>query len=63
MDRITVVVNPTEGGVHLQESPPSQIVSEISGGHAVEPFHPFLQSAVGGVDVLDVEDVLEHPFP
>ncbi len=50
------------GDLHLQEPSPSQIVREIFGGHTVKPFQPFFQSAVVGVDVLDVEDALDYPF-
>lgn len=48
--------------IQLQKSPPPQVVSKISGRHAVEPFHPFLQPTVVRVDVLDMEDALDHAF-
>ena len=45
----------------LKETPPPQITVQVPGRHSIEPPHPPLQSAVVGVDVLDMENLLLHP--
>jgi hypothetical protein len=38
----------------LNKASPSQVVSQVAGGYAVEAVHPFLQAAIVGIDVLDM---------
>jgi hypothetical protein len=40
----------------LNQAWPAQIVAQVAGGHAVKAVHPFLESAIVGIDVLDVID-------
>lgn len=40
------------GGIDIVE--PRHVVVQVLGGHALEAFHPALQTAVIGIDVLDV---------
>ncbi len=50
-------------GGSLKEPSPSQIIRQKSGGNATKSFHPSVETAVVGVDILDVEDAFDHPFP
>ena len=45
----------------LKEAAPAEIVLQVLSGDAVEASHPSLQAAVVGIDVLDVEDAVQHP--
>ena len=44
----------------LKEAAPAEIVLQVLSGDAVEVAHPSLQAAVVGIDVLDVEDAVQH---
>lgn len=46
----------------LQQPSPTQIVREVFCGHAMEPSHPFLQSAGIRVHVLYMKHFLAHPL-
>lgn len=37
--------------VSLDQSSPAQIVRQVAGSHAMETEHPFLESAIVGIDV------------
>src|SRR5271155_1144537 len=39
----------------FQGSSPSQVVRQIFGGHAMEAAHPFVEPAVIGIDVVDMD--------
>lgn len=43
------------GSESFDRSPPTQIIREVYGGDAMEPPHPFLETAVVGVHVVDVQ--------
>ena len=47
----------------FQASAPPEIVGEILGRNAAEAGHPALEAAVVGIDVLDVEGVIDDPNP
>lgn len=42
--------------VSLNQASPAKIVAQVAGGNAVKTAHPFLQSTVVGIDVLDMID-------
>ncbi len=46
----------------LQQSAPTQIVREVFCRHAMEPSHPFLQSAGIRVHILHMKHFLAHPL-
>ena len=45
----------------FQTPAPPEIVGQVFGRDAVETRHPALETAVVGVDVLDVEGVVDDP--
>lgn len=48
--------------ITLQHAAPAQIIRQITGGHAMKASHPAFQSAVVGIDVLDMESALAYPL-
>ena len=47
----------------LDHATPAQVVVQVFGSHPVEPSHPFFQSRMIGVRVLDVVDAGQDPDP
>ena len=44
----------------FSQSVPAEVVGEVFGGYAVELCDPFFESAVIGIDVLDVINAADH---
>ena len=47
-------------GMVIDEAEPGEIVVEVLRGDALKPAHPFFESTMKGVDVLDVINLLDN---
>lgn len=47
----------------LEDSTPGEVVGEVASSDAMKSSHPFLESVVIGIDVLDVESHNHDLYP